>query len=108
MCTRRVRTVCFYSLAAYAAKKAKKPALIAKSNIILDVKPWDDETDMAELEKCVRSIEMDGLLWGASKLVAVGYGIKKLQISCVVEDDKVSTDDLEEKICGFEDFVSAV
>ena len=44
-----------------------EPALIAKSNIILDVKPWDDETDMAELEKCVRTIEMDGLLWGACK-----------------------------------------
>ena len=39
--------------------------VIAKSNIILDVKPWDDETDMVALEKNVRSIEMDGLLWGA-------------------------------------------
>lgn len=38
----------------YAEKKSKKPALIAKSNIILDVKPWDDETDMVELEKAVR------------------------------------------------------
>ena len=36
----------------------------------------------------------------------VGYGIKKLQISCVVEDDKVSTDDLEDQIIGIEDFVS--
>ena len=25
-----------------------------------------------------------------AKLVAIGYGIKKLQIGCVVEDDKVS------------------
>lgn len=25
----------------------------------------------------------------SAKLVPVGYGIKKLQISCVVEDDKV-------------------
>merc|ERR1712071_376048 len=29
---------------AYADKKASKPVLIAKSSIILDVKPWDDET----------------------------------------------------------------
>uniref|UniRef100_A0AAX7VIG7 Elongation factor 1-beta n=1 Tax=Astatotilapia calliptera TaxID=8154 RepID=A0AAX7VIG7_ASTCA len=77
-------------LAAYAAKKSKKPAVIAKSSILLDVKPWDDETDMAKLEECVRSIQMDGLVWGQSKLVPVGYGIKKLQINCVVEDDKVS------------------
>jgi len=82
--------------------------LIAKSNIILDVKPWDDETDMAELEKCVRSIEMDGLLWGSSKLVPLAYTIKKLQISCVVEDDKVSTEDLEEKIVAFEDYVQSI
>lgn len=48
------------------------------------MKPWDDETDMAALEKAVRSIEMEGLLWGASKLVAIGYGIKKLQINLVI------------------------
>ena len=38
----------------------------------------------------------------------VGYGIRKLQISCVVEDDKVSTDDLEEKIVAFEDYVRSI
>ena len=74
---------------AYSEKKSKKPALIAKSSILLDVKPWDDETDMAELEKAVRTVVMDGLLWGASKLVPLAYGIKKLQIMCVIEDDKV-------------------
>ncbi|KAM4557315.1 eukaryotic translation elongation factor 1 delta a (guanine nucleotide exchange protein) isoform 2-T2 [Fundulus diaphanus] len=95
-------------LEAYAAKKAKKPTVIAKSSILLDVKPWDDETDMAKLEECVRSVQMDGLLWGASKLVPVGYGIKKLQINCVVEDDKVGTDILEEEITKFEDYVQSV
>ncbi len=42
----------------------------------------------------------------SAKLVPVGYGIKKLQISCVVEDDKVSTDDLEDQITALEDYVS--
>uniref|UniRef100_A0A8C5EBH4 Elongation factor 1-delta-like n=1 Tax=Gouania willdenowi TaxID=441366 RepID=A0A8C5EBH4_GOUWI len=93
-------------LDAYAAKKAKKPALIAKSSILLDVKPWDDETDMVKLEACVRSVHVEGLLWGASKLVPVGYGINKLQINCVVEDDKVGVDILEEEITKFENFVS--
>lgn len=68
---------------------------------------WDDETDMAKLEECVRSVQADGLLWGTSKLVPVGYGIKKLQIACVVEDDKVGTDLLEEEITKFEDYVSS-
>ena len=72
-----------------AAKEEKKGKVIAKSNIIFDVKPWDDETDLKALEDSVRSITMNGLLWGTGKLVAVGYGIKKLQITCVIEDDKV-------------------
>ncbi|XP_065166550.1 elongation factor 1-delta-like isoform X4 [Atheta coriaria] len=95
-------------LAAYNAKKSKKPALVAKSSIILDVKPWDDETDMQEMEKVVRKIECDGLLWGASKLVPLAYGIKKLQINCVVEDDKVSIDWLQETIEANEDYVQSV
>jgi len=95
-------------LKAYADKKSKKPALIAKSSIVLDVKPWDDETDMKEMEKHVRTIQMEGLVWGASKLVPVGYGINKLQIMCVVEDEKVSVDLLVEEIQNFEDFVQSV
>ncbi|CAL1681023.1 unnamed protein product [Lasius platythorax] len=95
-------------LAEYAAKKSKKPALIAKSNIILDVKPWDDETDMKEMENAVRKVETDGLLWGASKLVPLAFGIHKLQISCVVEDDKVSVDWLVEQIQELEDYVQSV
>nr|CAD7426009.1 unnamed protein product [Timema monikensis] len=95
-------------LKAYAEKKSKKPALIAKSSIVLDVKPWDDETDMKEMEAKVRTIVMDGLIWGASKLVPVGYGIHKLTIMCVVEDEKVSVDLLVEKIQDFEDFVQSV
>ena len=92
----------------YREKKSKKPALVAKSSIVLDVKPWDDETDMAELERSVRSVATDGLLWGASKLVPLAYGIRKLQISCVVEDDKVSTDFLEEEITGFSELVQSM
>ena len=71
-------------VAAYAAKKATKPKTVAKSVVTFEVKPWDDETDMVALENAVRSIELDGLVWGASKLVAVGYGIKKLQITIVI------------------------
>ncbi|KAK2529576.1 hypothetical protein Q9233_006743 [Columba guinea] len=95
-------------LAQYESKKSKKPAVVAKSSLLLDVKPWDDETDMAKLEECVRSIQADGLVWGSSKLVPVGYGIKKLQIQCVVEDDKVGTDMLEERITAFEDYVQSM
>ncbi|XP_055591851.1 uncharacterized protein LOC129743718 isoform X1 [Uranotaenia lowii] len=95
-------------LAEYAAKKSKKPALIAKSNVILDIKPWDDETDMKQMELEVRKITADGLLLGASKLVPLAYGIHKLQLSCVIEDDKISVDWLQEEIEKIEDFVQSV
>lgn len=62
---------------------------------------------MVELEKAVRAIEKDGLVWGASKLVPVGYGVRKLQINLVVEDEKVSLDELQEQIGEFEDYVQS-
>merc|ERR1712110_1359021 len=41
-------------LDAYAAKKSKKPALIAKTSVLLDCKPWDDETNMDEMLKSIK------------------------------------------------------
>ncbi|KAI8141755.1 hypothetical protein BJV82DRAFT_540874 [Fennellomyces sp. T-0311] len=95
-------------LAEYQAKKAAKPKPIAKTTVTLDVKPWDDETDVNAMTEAVRAIAMDGLLWGGYQHVPVGYGIKKLQINCVVEDDKVAMDDLTDAICELEDFVQSV
>ncbi|CAO1617967.1 unnamed protein product [Sympodiomycopsis kandeliae] len=96
-------------VAAYEAKKAAKgPKPAAKSVVTFDVKPWDDETDMKALEEGLRAIEIDGLVWGASKLVPVGYGVSKLQVTLVVEDDKVSLDELQEQIAeDLEDYVQS-
>ncbi|KAJ4791207.1 Elongation factor 1-beta 1 [Rhynchospora pubera] len=81
--------------AAKASSSKKKES--GKSSVLMDIKPWDDETDMKKLEGSVRSVEMPGLLWGASKLVPVGYGIKKLQIMMTIVDDLVSVDTLIEE-----------
>ncbi|KXX79682.1 Elongation factor 1-beta [Madurella mycetomatis] len=94
-------------LAEYRKKKESKPKVAAKSIVTLDVKPWDDETDMDGLEAAVRGIEKEGLVWGASKLVPVGFGIKKFQINLVVEDEKISLDELQEEIQEFEDYVQS-
>lgn len=91
----------------YRKKKEGKVKPAAKSVVTMDVKPWDDETDMAALEASVRSIIKDGLVWGASKLVPIGFGIRKLQINLVIEDDKVGLDDLQEEIAEFEDYVQS-
>jgi len=95
-------------LKAYHEKKAKKPQVIAKTSVLFDVKPWDDETPHDKMLEACKSITMDGLVWGASKLVPIGYGIKKLQVMCTVEDAKVSIEELSEKIEEFEDYVQSV
>merc|ERR1739848_71586 len=97
----------------YNARKAKKAAekgvVAAKSMITLDVKPWDDETDLDELAKMIKTIEMDGLVWGQQiQKKPLAFGIFKLVVTAVVEDEKVSTDDLTEQIEGFEDHVQSV
>ncbi|XP_059315057.1 elongation factor 1-beta 2 [Lycium ferocissimum] len=80
-----------------ATKATTKKKESGKSSVLMDVKPWDDETDMKKLEEAVRGVEMEGLFWGASKLVPVGYGIKKLQIMLTIIDDLVSVDTLIEE-----------
>lgn len=59
-----------------------EPQLIAKSNIILDVKPWDDETDMKKLEEAVRAVTTDGLIWGACKYYVLLLMLNKLHSVC--------------------------
>merc|ERR1712156_954433 len=90
-------------VAEYNAKKAEKAAkkgvVAAKSMITLDVKPFDDETDLDALAAKIKSeIAMDGLVWGQKhEKKPLAFGIFKLVITAVVEDEKVSTDDLTEK-----------
>lgn len=75
--------------------------------VTLDVKPWDDETDLNQMLANVKAIEMDGLVWGGHGFKEVGFGIKKLQINLVVEDAKVSVSDLQERIEEDEDHVQS-
>ena len=52
---------------------------------------------------------MDGLDWKTEyKKEPVAYGVFKIVIGAVVEDEKVSTDDVQEKIEAFEDLVQSV
>mmetsp|Transcript_7804 Transcript_7804/g.32836 ORF Transcript_7804/g.32836 Transcript_7804/m.32836 type:complete len:218 (-) Transcript_7804:45-698(-) len=91
-----------------AAKAAKGKVNIAKSTIIFDVKPWEMDTDLVAMEKSVRGVTMDGLVWGASELKDVAFGVKKLVIMCTIVDDLVSSDDLQEAIEAFDDYVQSV
>eukprot|EP00752_Nemacystus_decipiens_P007023 g6300.t1 len=92
---------------AKAAKDAKKK--VDRSQIVFEVKPWDTETDLKELFAKITASEIPGLVWGeAHKLVPVAFGVKKLVLSCVVEDDKVGVEDITDVIEAFEDYVQSV
>ncbi|KAI6233400.1 Elongation factor 1 beta [Aphelenchoides fujianensis] len=79
-----------------AAKKEEKPAAATEKaeakDEDFDLFGSDEEEDDAEKER----------------VLPIAYGINKLQIMCVVEDDKVSSDDLEEKITDMEDYVQSI
>ena len=93
-------------------KKAKK-VVIAKSIVILEVKPWGPEIDLDMVaKKIIKDVAMDGLVWKTQYNKApVAYGVFKIVIGCVVEDEKVSVDDVTEMITegeGFTDHVQSV
>merc|ERR1711957_240950 len=94
--------------AAPAPKQAKGKK--AKSLIIYEVKPVDDETDLQVLGKRILSeIVQDGLFWKTEfKTAPIAYGIEKLIIGATIIDAKVSTDDVQEKIEEMDDMVQSV
>lgn len=78
---------------------AKGKVIIAKSIVIWDVKPFSSETDLTILANKILAIEMDGLAWKTEwKKEPVAFGIFKVQIGAVVEDLKISTDDIADQI----------
>ena len=94
--------------AAKSAKKEKKKP-VERSQVVIEVKPWEAETDLEELAAKIKALPVEGLTWGEGhKLVPVAFGIKKLLVQCVIIDDLVLLDDITEAIEGFEDYVQSV
>ncbi|GBG24342.1 Elongation factor 1-beta [Hondaea fermentalgiana] len=86
-----------------AAEKAARKAGKGKgerSLIVLEVKPYDAETDLEVLAKGIKKFEHEGIQnWGKEhKLLPVAFGIKKLAISAVVYDDLMGVDGLSDLI----------
>eukprot|EP00944_MAST-04C_sp_MAST-4C-sp1_P014260 g14260.t1 len=76
--------------------------MVEKSMFVFDVKPLDVETDLEALASTLKEIKFDGLVtWGVEhQLIPVAFGLYKLRISVVVENDKVSQTDIEDVING--------
>src|SRR3990167_3799874 len=80
-------------------KKAPKAPIICKSEVIFDVKGHEADDDFDKLAAKIRELVQDGLVWkDAHKIVPIGFGMSKLEMGMIIEDDKISTDDIFEKI----------
>jgi len=85
--------------AATASTKKVKKVVIAQSLVMFEIKPYDSDTNLDNLAKTILEIKMDGLYWKTQyRKEPIAYGIEKLIIGVTVEDEKVSVDDLQEKI----------
>lgn len=93
-----------------AEKKPAKPKPIAKSIVVFDVKIYDMEvTNLDDLAKKILALVIEGLVWNNTpKKLEVAFGVQKLQMGCVIEDDKVLTDDIFDQILAWEDDVQSV
>ena len=91
-------------------KKKVKKAAIAMSLVMLEVKPLDDTIDLDALaQKVFTTILQEGLYWKTEfKKEPVAFGIFKLIIGFSLEDEKVSVDDVVERIEALEDLVQSV
>eukprot|EP01056_Protomagalhaensia_sp_Gyna25_P000285 Protomagalhaensia_sp_Gyna_25__284@NODE_1133_length_2154_cov_148_251537_g899_i0_p2_GENE_NODE_1133_length_2154_cov_148_251537_g899_i0NODE_1133_length_2154_cov_148_251537_g899_i0_p2_ORF_typecomplete_len190_score57_31EF1_GNE/PF00736_19/2_4e16_NODE_1133_length_2154_cov_148_251537_g899_i0110679 len=83
-----------------AKEEKKKKVVIAKSSVTLNAMPYDSDVDITGIyESKIKTIEIDGLVWGVPFSVTSGpFGLKGLQFGCAIEDDKVKTDDIEEAV----------
>ena len=85
-------------------KKKAKPVIIAKSEVIFNVKGYEVTDDFEALAKKINtSIVKEGLVWKDShKIVPVGFGMNMLEMGMVIVDDLISTDDIFEIIETYE------
>ena len=91
-------------------KKAEKEAnkKVEKSLLVINIKPFDEETDLKALFQKIRATEVKGCKWSETcNIEPLAYGLCFLQISCVIEDDVCCEDDVIDAIMQFENEVQS-
>lgn len=67
----------------------------------MNFKVFEQEQNLDDLAKKIMEVVVDGLIWRPEySKKPIAFGMEKLEIGCVIEDDKVGTDDLFEKLQG--------
>ena len=91
------------------AEKPPKNKEVDKSHVILEIKGYEQDQDLEVLaKKIISNIKKDGLKWNTGyKLEEVAFGIKKLVIALLVEDDKCSVDEIIEELESWDDEIQS-
>jgi translation elongation factor EF-1beta len=91
------------------APKKVKVAPIAKSLVCFDVKGYEVGQDFEAMAAKIRAeVNADGLIWmDTHKVVPIAFGMMKLQMTMLIVDDKIQTDDIFEQIEAWEDDVQS-
>ena len=77
--------------------------------VLLEVKGWESDQDLDALALKIQTLKMEGLQWKSEyKLQEVAFGVKKIIIGMIVEDEIVSVDDVVDKLQAWEDDVQSV
>ncbi len=91
-------------------KKKDKKKPVDKSHVILEIKGWEEGQDLEALaKKIISTIKKDGLQWNTGyKLEDVAFGIKKLVIAFLAEDDKCSVQEIQDELESWKDDIQSV
>ena len=82
---------------------------VEKSLVVLQVKPWEADTDLEMVWREIIKFEKEGLTWGEKfQLEPIAYGIKMLVMTCSIVDSLILMDDVTEAIEALEDYVQSV
>lgn len=81
-------------------KKEAKEKEKNRSILIIEIKPKTITTDINKIEKLIRQKIVDPhIKWGEEvKTLPIAFGLQKLQMSCIIYDDFVNTNELIENI----------
>ena len=92
------------------SKKKGKKKEIDKSHVILEVKGWEADQDLEALaKKIISTIKKDGLSWNTGyKLEEVAFGVKKLIIAFLAEDEKCSVQEIVDELESWGDDIQSV
>lgn len=89
--------------------KKQKEKVVEKSLVVLEVKPWEADTDLEMVWREIIKYQQEGLSWGETfKLEPVAFGIKKLVMTCTIVDSLVLLDDITDNIEALEQYVQSV